>query len=115
MTSLGRLDSLVAEVVCVSAFDLANRGLRLQLPTDLRLHSAQSCAASETLTCYLTRGDSAQIPQSELARGAAPDSSRWWIDTIEDDAIFAHVGPGPWPPSTLTEILSLWRPRPARP
>jgi hypothetical protein len=76
---------------------------------------SDTLAASETLTCYLTRGDSAQIPQSELARGAAPDSSRWWIDTIEDDAIFAHVGPGPWPPSTLTEILSLWRPRPARP
>ena len=34
---------------------------------------------------YLTRGDSAVIPQELLERGFLPDSNRWYIDTWEDE------------------------------
>jgi hypothetical protein len=36
---------------------------------------------------YLTRGDSALIPDDRKAIGFKPDSLRWWIDRWEDETI----------------------------
>ena len=36
---------------------------------------------------FLTRGDSAAIPAELKARGAEPDSSRWWFDRWEDETL----------------------------
>jgi len=36
---------------------------------------------------FLVRGDSTQIPPDEVAHGARPDSTRWWIERWEDESI----------------------------
>ena len=41
------------------------------------------------LLFFLTRGDSASIPPELIGRGAKPDSTRWWLDRIEDETL-AH-------------------------
>lgn len=38
-------------------------------------------------TYFFTRGDSAAIPSSEVARGAQPDPSRWWISGWIDETM----------------------------
>jgi hypothetical protein len=37
------------------------------------------------LLFFLTRGDSASIPAEQRARGVKPDSTRWWVDRLEDE------------------------------
>jgi hypothetical protein len=39
------------------------------------------------LLFFLTRGDSAAIPQELIDRGAKPDSTRWWLDRMEDETV----------------------------
>ena len=36
---------------------------------------------------FAIRGDSAAIPQELRARGAMPDSTRWWLDRYEDETL----------------------------
>lgn len=36
---------------------------------------------------FVTRGDSAAIPQEQIARGVKPDSTRWWLDRYEDETL----------------------------
>jgi len=43
------------------------------------------------LLFFLTRGDSAAIPQELIDRGVKPDSTRWWLDRMEDETL-AGVG-----------------------
>jgi len=39
------------------------------------------------LLFFLTRGDSAAIPQELIGRGVGPDSTRWWMDRMEDETL----------------------------
>lgn len=39
------------------------------------------------LLFFLTRGDSAAIPQQLIDRGLKPDSTRWWLDRMEDETL----------------------------
>ena len=39
------------------------------------------------LLFFLTRGDSAAIPQELIDRGVKPDSTRWWLDRMEDETL----------------------------
>ena len=36
---------------------------------------------------FVTRGDSAAIPQQQRALGVKPDSTRWWLDRYEDETL----------------------------
>ena len=40
-----------------------------------------------SLLFFLTRGDSAAIPQQLIDRGLKPDSTRWWLDRMEDETL----------------------------
>jgi len=39
------------------------------------------------LLFFLTRGDSAAIPQQLISGGVGPDSTRWWVDRMEDETL----------------------------
>jgi hypothetical protein len=39
------------------------------------------------LLFFVTRGDSAAIPADLIGRGFKPDSTRWWLDRIEDETL----------------------------
>ena len=39
------------------------------------------------LLFFLTRGDSAAIPQELIDRGVKPDPTRWWLDRMEDETL----------------------------
>jgi len=39
------------------------------------------------LLFFLTRGDSAAIPQQLIDRGLKPDPTRWWLDRMEDETL----------------------------
>jgi hypothetical protein len=70
------------------------------------------------LLCYVTRGDSAMTPGDLVARGVHSDSTRWWIDRIEDETIGVSARPGfhttPARVFTFGEILRLWHHGPVR-
>jgi hypothetical protein len=44
-----------------------------------------------SLLFFLTRGDSAAIPQQLIDRGLKPDSTRWWLDRMEDETLGSPV------------------------
>jgi len=52
----------------------AHRAVRLQVRQDLDLNF------------FVVRGDSAQIPPQLMARGFRPDTTRWYIERLEDTA-----------------------------
>jgi hypothetical protein len=54
------------------------------------------------LLFFLTRGDSAAIPAELVALGVKPDSTRWWIDRLEDETFGDGVYPGPTPTKSIT-------------
>jgi hypothetical protein len=56
---------------------------------------------------FLTRGDSAAIPADQTARGARPDSTRWWIDRWEDESIGS--GGAHAIPATRTSVWTILR------
>ena len=41
------------------------------------------------LLFFVTRGDSAAIPRHLIGRGFKPDSTRWWVDRLEDETLGA--------------------------
>lgn len=41
---------------------------------------------------YLVRGDSAQIPEALAAKGVKPDSTRWYIERMEDETLPSGAG-----------------------
>ena len=51
---------------------------------------------------YLVRGDSAQIPPALTARGFKPDSTRWYIDRMEDETLPSGGGLHALPSKTTT-------------
>jgi hypothetical protein len=53
--------------------------------------SGLSVEVSGHMLFFLTRGDSAAIPLQLLSRGVKPDSTRWWLDRLEDETL---AGPG---------------------
>ena len=71
------------------------------------------------LLCYVTRGDSAMIPPELVARGVQADSTRWWIDRIEDETTSSHSRPGlhttPSNVWSFGEVLLFWHHGPPRP
>lgn len=91
-----------------------HRSVRTSL--DVRVDTAEGDVFEATghLLCYMTRGDSAQIPPEELARGAKPDSTRWWIATIEDETIGQGFHATPSHATSFTDILRLYH-DPSRP
>jgi hypothetical protein len=60
-----------------------------------------------SLLFFLTRGDSAAIPPELAARGTKPDSTRWWIDRLEDETLGDSVYPGPTPTKSITFVALL--------
>lgn len=51
---------------------------------------------------YLVRGDSAQIPPALAAQGFKPDSTRWYIDRMEDETLTGSGGLHALPTQTST-------------
>ena len=84
---------------------------------DLRVADPASGSRFEVtgyLLFYLTRGDSAAIPADQAALGARADSSRWWIDRLDDETlggIGVHAEPAQTNPShqfTFGQILRFY-------
>jgi hypothetical protein len=59
-----------------------------------------SVEVTGNLLFFLTRGDSAAIPPELVSRGVGPDSTRWWLDGMEDE--------------TLGGVGVLYMPRPSK-
>jgi hypothetical protein len=53
----------------------------------VRIDSGNSVEVTGNALFFLTRGDSAQIPPELIARGLRPDSTRWWMDRMEDETL----------------------------
>jgi hypothetical protein len=64
------------------------------------------------LLFFLTRGDSAAIPPELQARGMKADTTRWWIDRLEDETIGSGFHTDPAGKTTFSRLLELYRPKP---
>lgn len=92
-------------------------GVRKQIRTSLDMRVDDPGMASRirltgNLLFFATRGDSASIPADQTTRGAAPDSSTWWIDGWEDETLagplpFATHPAAQWSLSALLEYYWL--------
>ncbi len=56
------------------------------------------------LLFYAVRGDSAAIPSDQVAESGVSDSTRWWIDRVEDETLTAE----PSPPRTSAHPARSW-------
>jgi hypothetical protein len=96
-----------------------HKSVRTSLDLKVRIDSGSTVEVTGSALFFLTRGDSAQIPPGLIARGLRPDSTRWWMDRLEDETL---AGPGQRSPMsapksthpsqsvTLGRVLSLWLP-----
>lgn len=67
------------------------------------------------LAFYTPRGDSATIPPERMAQGERPDSTRWWIERLEDDTIGDAAGRAlPAVKPSLSWLLRFYRDRARR-
>jgi hypothetical protein len=64
--------------------------------------SGGSVEVTGNLLFFLTRGDSAAIPTQLKNRGVKPDSTRWWLDRLEDETLGDGVFPAPAPTKSIT-------------
>lgn len=71
--------------------------------------------ATGSLLFYLVRGDAAAIPPGSLGDPGASDSTRWWVERIDDETIGAEGAPqlGASPSRSITfgGILAYYRSR----
>jgi hypothetical protein len=93
--------------------------VRTSIDLKVEVEQGETYQVTGHLLCSVTRGDSAMIPIVESARGAHPDSSRWWIDRIEDETRGEGTHPElhttPALIKTLADLLSLWHHGPTYP
>src|SRR5258706_5242650 len=85
-----------------------HRSVRTSLEFTVATAEGDVLEAAGHLLCYVTRGDSAQIPSDEKARGAKSDSTLWWFDTLEDETIDQGFHTTPSHPTSFTDILRLY-------
>jgi hypothetical protein len=66
---------------------------QIRTSVDLKIEIEHGGGATELRTIsgnalfYLVRGDSAVISPELVARGFGPDSTRWWIERLEDETL----------------------------
>ena len=68
-----------------------HKQIRTSVDLKVRIDSGNTVEVTGNALFFLTRGDSAAIPQELINRGFKPDSLRWWIDRWEDETL---AGPG---------------------
>ena len=61
--------------------------IRTSVDLKVRIDSNNSVEVTGNALFFLTRGDSAAIPQTLKDRGFKPDPQRWWIDRWEDETL----------------------------
>jgi hypothetical protein len=64
-----------------------HKQIRTSVDLKVRIDSGNTVEVSGAALFFLTRGDSAAIPQELINRGFKPDSLRWWIDRWEDETL----------------------------
>jgi len=64
-----------------------HKEVRTSVALNVTVDEGNSYQVSGHALFFLTRGDSAAIPQELKDRGFKPDSLRWWIDRWEDETI----------------------------
>jgi len=89
--------------------------VRTSVNFKVRVDSGSTIEVTGGALFFLTRGDSAQIPQDLVVRGLRSDSTRWWMDHFEDETLSGAglSSPRSTNPSknmTLGQVLSLWLP-----
>jgi len=61
------------------------------------------------LRFHLVRGDSVAIPPDQGSLGAARDSTRWWIEGVDDESLPGPANPQPTHAVRFAELLALYR------
>jgi hypothetical protein len=64
-----------------------HKQIRTTVDLKVRIDSGNTVEVTGNALFFLTRGDSAAIPQELINRGFRPDSLRWWIDRWEDETL----------------------------
>jgi hypothetical protein len=64
-----------------------HKQIRTTVDLKVRIDSGNTVEVTGNALFFLTRGDSAAIPQELASRGFKPDSLRWWIDRWEDETL----------------------------
>lgn len=64
-----------------------HKQIRTSVNLKVRIDSGNTVEVTGNALFFLTRGDSAAIPQELINRGFRPDSLRWWIDRWEDETL----------------------------
>ena len=64
-----------------------HKQIRTSVNLKVRIDSGNTVEVTGNALFFLTRGDSAAIPQELINRGFKPDSLRWWIDRWEDETL----------------------------
>jgi hypothetical protein len=84
-----------------------HKQIRTSVNLKVRIDSGNTVEVTGNALFFLTRGDSAAIPQELINRGFKPDSLRWWIDRWEDETLAG--------PSVTAGLTSLRRAGTAQP
>jgi len=64
-----------------------HKSIRTHVDLKVRIDSGNTAEVTGSALFFLTRGDSAAIPNDLKARGFKPDPLRWWIDRWEDETL----------------------------
>jgi len=89
-----------------------HKQVRPSLVLKVRIDSGNTIEVTGNALFFLTRGDSALIPQEFLNRGVKADSTTWWIDRYEDETLSGGGAPpsatDPTRNYTFTYLLELF-------
>jgi len=85
-----------------------HKQIRTAVELKVRIDAGNTVEVAGNALFFMTRGDSVAISQELMSRGLKPDSTRWWIDRVEDETFAGPTPPVPTKSLSLRQLLEYY-------